>query len=253
MNRMQPFSAATRAAGSGSATPEVPLGPALFAPARGETPCALFAPLHYEPNYAYPLLVWLHGPDDSEGQLKRIMPFVSLRNYVAVAARGTVASNAGAMNSSYAWSQTRAHVAAAEQRVFESIELAARRFNVARERVFLAGFDGGGTMAFRLAMAHPREFAGVLSINGPFPAGRRPLVRLIDARRIPVFLACGRDSDKYPTASVCDNLKLFHSAGMQVALRQYPCGHQITSDMLSDMDRWLMEQITGQSQLNPTR
>ena len=33
-----------------------------------------FVPLHYEPNYAYPLLVWLHGPQDDQGQLKRIMP-----------------------------------------------------------------------------------------------------------------------------------------------------------------------------------
>ena len=54
---------------------------------------ALFAPLHYESNYAYPLIVWLHGANDDERQLKRIMPFVSLRNYVAVSPRGTVAAD----------------------------------------------------------------------------------------------------------------------------------------------------------------
>ena len=54
---------------------------------------ALFAPMHYESNYAYPLIVWLHGANDDERQLKRIMPFVSLRNYVAVSPRGTVTAD----------------------------------------------------------------------------------------------------------------------------------------------------------------
>ena len=47
----------------------------------------LFAPLHYEPNYAYPLVIWLHGPGDDERQLLRVMPLVSMRNYVSVGPR----------------------------------------------------------------------------------------------------------------------------------------------------------------------
>ena len=37
-----------------------------FSTAGRKHPCAVFAPLHYEANYAYPLLVWLHGPADDE-------------------------------------------------------------------------------------------------------------------------------------------------------------------------------------------
>ena len=46
---------------------------------------ATFGPQHYEPQYAYPLIVWLHGRGDDERQLLRVMPHVSMRNYVAVA------------------------------------------------------------------------------------------------------------------------------------------------------------------------
>ena len=46
---------------------------------------SFFVPLHYEPNYAYPLLVWLHGPGESHSALKQVMPHVSMRNYVGVA------------------------------------------------------------------------------------------------------------------------------------------------------------------------
>src|SRR5581483_3953347 len=170
--------------------------------ARGEVHAALFAPMHYEPNYAYPLLVWLHGPGDDESQLKRIMPLVSMRNYVAVAPRGTRSDDGKPGKTGYGWSQAMADWTVAEQRTFDAIEMALARFNVSGRRVFLAGYDCGGTMAFRLAMDHPSRFAGVLSLCGSFPSTQMPLRRLSDARRVPIFLACGRDSRTYPPADV---------------------------------------------------
>jgi phospholipase/carboxylesterase len=220
-----------------------------FMPARLGAPAAMFAPLHYEPNYSYPLLVWLHGPGDDEGQLKRIMPMISLRNYVAAAVRGTSTMQRSGRKAGHTWSQHRAEVAMADERVSEAIETARTRFSIAAGRVFLAGFDCGGTMAFRLAMDHPRQFAGVLSLCGAFPEGRMPLLRLAEARRLPIFLTCGRDSRTYPPAAVCEHLRLFHSAGMQVALRQYPCGHEIAPAMLGDMDRWIIEQVAGSARI----
>lgn len=218
-----------------------------FSAAQGEIHAALFAPMHYEPNYAYPLLVWLHGPGDDESQLKRMMPLVSMRNYVAVAPRGTRRDDRLSGKTGYGWSQTVADWSMAEQRTFDAIEMALARFHVSPRRVFLAGYDCGGTMAFRLAMDHPDRFAGVLSLCGPFPGTGMPLRRVSEARRVPLFLACGRDSQSYPTADVCDHLRLFHSAGMNVSLRQYPCGHEIVPAMLADMDRWMMEQIAAGS------
>lgn len=251
MNRLQDLSPLKfeNLSDSDEAPPVVISG--RFSTAGRKHTCATFTPLHYEANYAYPLLVWLHGPGDDETQLRRIMPLVSLRNYAGVAPRGTVSmERAGANERSghkpgFTWAQTRAHVALAEQAVFDAIESSCERFSIAPQRVFLAGFDCGGTMAFRLAMNHPTRFAGVLSLGGEFPAERTPLLHLTDARRVPVFLAYGRDSRAYATPTVCDNLKLLHAAGMNVALRQYPCGHELTTQMLSDMDRWMMEQVVG--------
>ena len=54
-----------------------------------DLPFATFAPIHYEERYAYPLLVWLHGDAGSEQELREIMPLVSMRNYVAIAPRGS--------------------------------------------------------------------------------------------------------------------------------------------------------------------
>lgn len=210
--------------------------------ARHSSPHALFVPMHYESNYAYPLLVWLHGPGDDERQLQRIMPLVSLRNYVAVGPRAT-ANIKGRKGAD--WRQYEKDIDAAESAVFSCIDMVTERFNVAPHRIFLAGYSTGGTMAFRLGLRHPQRFAGVLSLGGSFPSGNMPLARLSQARKLPLFIAHGRDADNYSVDQSCDELRLFHAAGLSVTLRQYPCGDELTTHMLGDMDRWIMEHVTG--------
>ena len=219
-----------------------------------DTSHTLFAPLHYEPGYSYPLIVWLHGPGNDERQLVRIMPLVSMRNYVAVSPRGlpmpeisqsTHSATAHSVARGFTWSQSEAHIQVAQKRIFDCIHTAKQKFNIAPHRVFLAGFDCGGTMAFRVAMDHPERFAGVLSLGGAFPQGRTPFRNLTSIRRLPVFLAVGRDSEVYSPEAACHDLRLFHSAGMSITLRQFPFGHELAPQMLADIDRWVIDQITG--------
>ncbi len=211
--------------------------------AEHNTPHALFVPMHYEPNYAYPLLVWLHGSGDDERQLQRVMPLISLRNYAAVGPRGV--SRGDGKSRLHDWRQDSASIGRAENAVFDCIDLVSDRFHIAPQRVFLAGFGTGGTMAFRLGLQHPDRFAGVLSLGGVFPSGQAPLARLSCVRKLPLFIAQGRDAQRYSIDRSCDELRLFHSAGMSVTVRQYPCGDELTTIMLSDMDRWMMEIVTG--------
>ena len=100
-------------------------------------------------------------------------------------------------------------------------------------------------MAMRIAMSHPDRFAGVLSLCGAFPSGHTPFCNLVAARRLGVFLATGRGSIEYPAARVCEDLRLLHTAGLSITLRQYPCGHELMPQMLADVDRWIIEQITS--------
>jgi phospholipase/carboxylesterase len=246
MNRIQ-ASPSTISANPLPKSPQLAAG--KFAAEHAEAPVSVFAPLHYERNYAYPLIIWLHGPHDDERQLRRIMPLISLRNYVAASPRGTVdyalASSAEkASAAGFGWSQDDAHLLAAESHVFAALKLAHRKFNVAPARVFLAGFACGGTMALRLALDHPDVFAGAASFAGAFPEGNRPLARIEEARKLKLMLATGRDGSDYPPEQVCRHLRLFHTAGMSVSLRQYPCGDDLTTTMLADLDRWIMEQVT---------
>lgn len=204
---------------------------------------AVFAPLHYEPNYAYPLVIWLHGAGNDERQLLRVMPWISMRNYVAIAPRGP--RHVGEEGVSCQWPVCDADVASAEQSVTECVRIAKEKFHVADHRVFLAGYQTGGTMAFRLGLEQAGRFAGLLSLGGPFPMENSPLARLEESRTLPLFIAQGRSSSLYPVERMCDELRLFHAAGMHVTLRQYPCGDELAPRMLHDMNVWMMEQVTG--------
>jgi phospholipase/carboxylesterase len=223
-----------------SASAAIRQRPLVRAVPRHDLPQCLLAPLHYERNYAYPLLVWLHDCGGDERELKRIMPLVSLRNYVSLAVRGTNPIARG-----FTWGESADGLMAAEARVAEAVAQARQRFNVHPARIFLAGNGAGGTLAIRLALRSPDRYAGAASIGGCFPEGHSPLARLALVRRSRLLIMHCRDSETYPVERVCDELALFHSAGMSVTLRQYPCGDELTTQMLRDLDVWLMEQVTG--------
>ncbi len=201
----------------------------------------LFLPLHYEPNYKYPLIVWLHSGGDDSAQLLRVMPGISLRNYVGVAPAGNLGNPAQGNQ----WSQSPSGISAAVERVSQAIDHAQIKTSIRPDRVFLAGYGNGGTMALRVGFELSHLVAGVLSFNGPFPQGMTPLRDWMSCRKVPLFWSHGRKSEEFCEGKLCDQLKLLHIAGFNVTLRQYPHGDELPATALSDANRWIMESISS--------
>lgn len=212
----------------------------------GSSASCLFVPMHYEPKYAYPLLVWLHPNGESERQLHRIMELVSLRNYAAVSPRATHGCPCSKGRPvGFAWEQTRRGILGAWQGVVDCLRRADTRFHLAKQRIFIGGHREGATMAMRLAFANPGVFAGTFALGGPFPKDHQPLCKINSVRDLSVMVAFGRDSMHYCEDHVCRDLRLLHSTGVRLTARQYSHGDQLTSQMLSDVDRWMMRIVTG--------
>ncbi len=204
----------------------------------------MFGPERYESRYDYPLIVWLHSCTSSERELEAVMPALSLQNYVACAPRGTNAC--GPNGRFFRWGKSAASVAIAEELVFDAIEVVSSQFSIAHNRIFLAGFGGGGTMAWRIALRYPQRFAGVVSICGEFPNQNQPLSNFENAREVPALWMFGAESLNCGVEKVCEALPVLHSASLAVDIRQYPCGNELLNNMLLDMNSWLMEQVTHQ-------
>lgn len=208
-----------------------------------EAPLATFLPKHYEAKYAYPLVVWLHDSGGNERHLPQVMRHISLQNFVAVAPRATHVSTVDSRG--FDWRQKSDAIADAEEAVDNAIRIAQSRFNIHPQRVFLIGHGTGGTMATRLAMNRPRHFAGAATIAGSLPRNQRPLRRLTELRGFPFFLASSRNCQQYTQQEVCEDLRLLHAAGCSVALRQYPGDDDLTTVMLGDVNRWIMDRVCG--------
>src|SRR4051794_24466166 len=131
---------------------------------RTPAPCPIrtFAPLGYEPRYAYPLIVFLHGHGGNEEQILRLAPRVSRRNYVSIGLRGPVClgtNRKGALG--YAWGDA-SHLEANEDYLLQAIRQTRQHYHIHSERIYLAGFGEGATLAYRLGLTFPQLVGGVI-------------------------------------------------------------------------------------------
>src|SRR5947209_14948485 len=153
-------------------------------------PVRTFLPAGYEPNYPYPLLVFFHAHGGDEEQALRLAPRLSRRNYICIALRGPEAAGTRPDGRpGYGWGQDGPCDAPVEEYVLRAVEQTRRHYHVHSERVYLAGFCEGATPAYRLALAFPERFAGVLSLNGTMPRRGCPLLRLTDLRGLRACIA----------------------------------------------------------------
>lgn len=206
-----------------------------------ETKHVLFSPLHYESGYAYPLIVWLHGRGKTdERQLMKVMPTISMRNYVAIAPRGL---ETDLELGHHGWPDSDYDFFEAQKKVFDCIEIARTKCHINKRRIFLVGCQEGGAMAFQLGLRFPDRFAGIVSLGGRFPKGK--LTQLHAVRKLPCLLSVGRESQTLTTRAIAKDMMLFHTAGMSVTVRQYPGGDGLSIAMLEDLNRWVMERVTS--------
>lgn len=206
---------------------------------------SFFLPLHFTPTYQYPLLVWLHSNGYNETQIDHVMPHISLRNYIGVGVRGTFATDS--LGHRFQWRDSPASIAAAHDSVASAIDEATERFQVHSQRIVIAGYGLGGTMAMRIAMRDPEKFAGVISLGGRFPSGAIRNVTQLRARRLPMLWQWGRNNPHFTSEHVKQDCRALMAIGGQVEVRQYPGEDEMDTVVLSDLNDWIMRRIVSGS------
>jgi phospholipase/carboxylesterase len=207
-------------------------------------PVRTFLPTGYEPNYPYPLLVFLHGHGGSEEQVLSLAPRLSRRNYVCIGLRGPHPVDPRADGGpAFSWGLDGQNDARVEEYVFRAVEQTRRKYHVHSERIYLAGFCEGATLAYRLGLLFPDRFAGIISLNGCMPRHGGPLLRLPDVRHLRVLIGHGIANAVVPLALARGDFRLFYAAGLAVRMHTYPATHRIHPHMLRDINRWVIGAI----------
>jgi len=184
----------------------------------------VFMPENYEPNYAYPLIVWLSGRESGMVELLDFMPEISSRNCFGV-------------------SVSEGERSSLEDDIYEIVYSVRREYHIHSERVLLAAFGNKAVSGLELLLRRPDWFGGLISFNGCFTNSQFPFVRFDDLRGKRVLFgmhARVRNNSMPETIRIA---RLLHSAGMEIATRVYDADDEVTPRMLSDINHWVMDGI----------
>lgn len=210
-------------------------------------PVRTFLPTGYEPRYPYPLLVFLHGRGGNEEQILKLAPRVSRRNFIAISLRGPRCLGLRREGHvGYSWEDD-SDATLLEDYVLRAVEQTRLNYHIHSERVYLAGYAEGASLAYRLGLTFPEKFGGVISLNGAMPRVDRPLFRLPELKALRVFIGHGIANPMVPLTLAQQDHKLLYSAGLNVDLRTYATTHRIHADMLRDVNRWMIERCNENS------
>lgn len=208
----------------------------------GQMPMSLFLPQAYEPRYPYPLLVFLHGHGEQERQWIDAVPNISRRNYICIGLRGPRRVEREDGEDGFGWGRHRRCDGIIEEYVLAAVQETMRVCHVHSERIFLAGFCEGASVAYRMGMAFPDKFAGIVALNGWLPDGPLPMKTRDERDGVGVFIGHGTLNEDVSMQKAREAYQLLMATGLDVTLRLYPTGHSLCPNMLRDVDRWLIRE-----------
>jgi len=203
-------------------------------------PVRTFLPTGYEPNYPYPLLVFFHGRGSNEEQVLHLAPEVSRRNFIGLSIRGPRRLDSWQPVRGYSWGAQNDLDSVLEDYALQAIRQVRSRYHVHSERIYLVGVCEGAAPAYRLGLAYPERFAGIISLNGCMPRENPPRLRLPEARKLRTFIGHGLTNVRTPLGLATADQRLFYTAGLQVNFETYPTSHWLHDDMFRDINRWVV-------------
>ena len=133
-------------------------------------------------------------------------------------------------------------MAAAELQVHALIRLENER-GISTERIVLAGFSQGGTIALRTGLCYPERLAGVLALSTFLP--RSVAVQGAANRKTPIFLAHGSQDPLVPQAFGEDTRDFLITEGYSVEWKTYDMPHAVCPEEIGDVRRWLQTVFKG--------
>jgi hypothetical protein len=147
----------------GKTTPEPRKLTVRLPDTRGETAYHLQLPPEYHHGRSYPVLIALHSSTTTAQEMVRRLSDQAYKYGYILAAPEWLPEDADPKDRVYHFTEGE------HAKVLEVLRDLRRRFQVDSDRVFLFGFEEGGSMAFDVGLSHPDLFAGVI------PMAARPM------------------------------------------------------------------------------
>ena len=198
----------------------------------------------YDPNKRYPMVIMLHGFGANMQDLAGLSSVINTTGYVYAFPNGPEALELAPGFVGYSWTHPErrrdpAEDAKSRAKLMGFFDEVMAAYGVEPGNAVLGGFSQGGRMAYLCGLGKPDRFAGVVGM-GAAVFDTAPLVEQLPADRTqPVFIAHG-EMDMTVSVEQARMMRGFlESEGYQPEYHEYPMGHEISRQLVSDLTAWL--------------
>lgn len=208
--------------------------------------------VHYEPpgDGPHPTIIALHGWGASALDLIALAPMLAAGRFQVICPQGPIAIPLGGAYG-FGWfpltggqpGDPRATETAAAALV-DFLQQALGRYPIDPSKLVLLGFSQGGALAYRLALAEPARFAGLVALSTWLPPQLLAQFPVGDAhRQLMTLIQHGSDDEIISVARARQSVESLRASRLPLTYREYDMGHEISARSLADLSAWLGEKI----------
>jgi phospholipase/carboxylesterase len=199
----------------------------------------------------FPTIIALHGWGASAHDLLGLAPILHDGQALMLCPQGSVRLPIGPGMEGHGWFPlTRGgplQLDALESAVAELerfIERALARYPAQRDRVLLLGFSQGGVLAYRMFLANPERFAGMVALCSWLPEelAKRMPVRSEPTDR-PVLVMHGTRDSMIDVERARESRRRLIERNVPLTYREYEMGHEIARDALLELRAWIDDKV----------
>ena len=132
--------------------------------------------------------------------------------------------------------------------VSEFIDEATERYHVDPGRRAILGFSQGGSLAYRLGLGEPSQFAGLAALSTWLPDEAAEAADTVTLGELPVLVQHGSEDPLVQVARGQASRDRLIAMGVTPEYHEYPMQHSIGPESLRDLSAWLERVL----QLSPT-
>ena len=108
------------------------------------------------------------------------------------------------------------------------------------QEVYLGGFSQGAIMSYSIGLTYPKEVDGVIAFSGRVLENIQSTVaKKEELHHLKVFVAHGVQDGTLPVHYARQAKAFLQNLGVPLTYHEYNMGHQINSELLTDLDAWL--------------
>jgi phospholipase/carboxylesterase len=205
----------------------------------------------YEPpgDGPHPTILALHGWGASAMDLIGLAPYLAGGQFLVICPQGPIEVPLGPMVG-HGWfpltmgappdPREFANAVAAVRRFLDQAQ---RRYPLHPDKLVLLGFSQGGVIAYATALSEPQRFAGLVALSSWLPDAVAGSLPPMDRSRLSTLVHHGTQDDLIRVERGRESVERLRQLQVPVTYREFPMGHELNQQSLSDLSDWLSQKI----------